>query len=95
MEYVLSPDPNIGPFESLVPRDVEALARNAGFEIAGRLGLQAVPQPEEIAFRTRNFGERWQRFAATCGKALGLLGALPGVESRRGRFRFLRLERRS
>ena len=58
VEYVLSPDPNIGPFEALAPRAVEELASAAGLVVEERIGLQAVPQPEEIAFRTRNFSAR-------------------------------------
>jgi len=92
VEYVLSPDPNIGPFESLDPRDVERLAMAAGFRVADRLGLQAAPQPEELAFRTRNFGAGAKKVAGAIGAALQLAEKLPGVQAARGRFRFLRLE---
>lgn len=93
VEYVLSPDPNIGPFESLEPRDVERMARDAGLEVADRLGLQAAPQPEELAFRTRNFPPRKRSLALGVGKVLQALERLPGVQATRGRFRFLRLRR--
>ncbi|QDU69185.1 nitroreductase family protein [Engelhardtia mirabilis] len=94
VEYVLSPDPNIGPFEAVDPRAIERLAHDAGFETVDRLGLQAAPQPEELAFRTRNFSERGKRLAGLVGSALGKLEQLPGVQSRFGRFQFLRLRRR-
>ena len=93
VEYVLSPDPNVGPFESLDPRALEAACRTAGLEVEARLGLQAVPQPEEIGFRTRNFSPRNRRLAAGVARVLGSLERLPGVQNARGRFRFLRLRR--
>ncbi len=95
VEYVLSPDPNIGPFESLAPKDVERLVANAGLRIEQRFGCQAVPQPEEIAFRTRNFGRRTKRIAAGLARALGHLENAPGVQSGLGRFQFWTLERQN
>ncbi|MCB9916107.1 MAG: nitroreductase family protein [Planctomycetes bacterium] len=89
VEYVLSPDPNIGPFEALEPGEVDALLARAGFVVEGRLGLQAVPQPEELEFRTRNFSPRARAVARFAARALGLLERLPGVQARRGRFQFV------
>ena len=93
VEYVLSPEPNIGPFESLDPKEVEAQCRAAGFAVAARFGAQAVPQPEEIEFRTRNFKPRSQRLARGLGRALRAVESLPGVAAARGRFQFLELAR--
>ncbi len=93
VEYVLSPDPNIGPFESLDPRSVEQLVQCAGLRIVRSLGLQAAPQPEEIEFRSRNFSQRSQGLARLAGRTLAKLEQLPGLQNRRGRFRFLLLER--
>jgi SAM-dependent methyltransferase len=93
VEYVLAPDPNIGPFEALAPRAVEALAREAGLVVEQRLGVQALPQPDEIAFRTRNFGPRARRVAAWLARALAGVERLPGLEARRGRFQYLLLRR--
>ncbi|MEM7309065.1 MAG: nitroreductase family protein [Planctomycetota bacterium] len=93
VEYVLSPDPNIGPFEPLDPAEVERLAAEAGLAVDERMTLQAVPQPEELAFRTRNFSPRGKKVAGAVGSALGWLERVPGVEHARGRFRFLRLRR--
>lgn len=95
VEYVLSPDPNIGPFESLAPAEVEGLAREAGLEVVDRLGLQAAPQPEEIAFRARNFGSRGRSLVQACGGALGLVDRLGFVRARWGRFQFVKLTRPS
>jgi len=94
VEYVLSPDPNIGPFESLDPGAVVAACRQAGLDVVARHGAQAVPQPEEIAFRTRNFSPRAQKLARGVGRLLGLVERLPGLQARRGRFQFLTLRRR-
>ena len=88
VEYVLSPDPNIGPFEALEVRDVESAAEAAGLALEAKLGLQAVPQPEEIEFRTRNFSSRGKALARFVGKLLGALERLPGVQARYGRFQF-------
>jgi nitroreductase len=89
VEYVLSPDPNIGPFETLLPAEVERLLFDAGLVIEQRLGLQAVPQPEEIEFRTRNFSPRARKLVKLAAGALSWLERLPGVQSRRGRFQFV------
>lgn len=93
VEYVLSPDPNIGPFESVDLGTIERLARAAGLEVVDRIGLQAAPEPEEIAFRTRNFSDRTKRLAELATGAMAGLARLGGIERRYGRFQFLRLRR--
>ena len=93
VEYVLAPDPNIGPFRSLDPRAVEELCARAGLKVVARHGSQAVPQIEEIEFRARNFSARSTRLARALGWTLAKLEKLPGLRSRRGRFQFVLLER--
>ena len=93
VEYVLAPDPNIGPFVSLEPAAVEKLCADAGLAIEDRLGCQAVPPKEEIEFRTRNFSRRAKETALATGWFLSKLEKLPTLESKRGRFQFLRLRR--
>ncbi|MEZ6014257.1 MAG: nitroreductase family protein [Planctomycetota bacterium] len=93
VEYVLSPDPNIGPFETLEPSAVEALAREAGFTIAGEFTAQAAPSPEEVEFRARNFSARTKRVARAAGTALRAALSLPGLRTRRARLRYLLLRR--
>ncbi len=93
VEYVLAPDPNIGPFVSLEPASVEKLCADAGFAIEGRLGCQAVPPKEEIEFRTRNFSQRAKDTALATGWVLSKIEKLPTLESKRGRFQFLLLRR--
>jgi nitroreductase len=91
VEYVLSPDPNIGPFEGLMPGEVERMCAEAGLSSSERIGCQAVPQPEEIEFRARNFSPRSRRCARWAGSLLSPLERLPFVRSRYGRFQFLKL----
>ncbi len=93
VEYVLAPDPNIGPFESLDIASVEAMCRNAGLKITARYGCQAVPPPEEIEFRSRNFSKRSRQLARAIGWCLDKLEKLPGLRTHRGRFQFLTLTR--
>jgi hypothetical protein len=94
VEYVLAPDPNIGPFESLEPADVERMCAGAGLAIGARHGAQAVPPRDEIEFRTRNFSTRGKDTARLAGWILSKIEKLPALESRRGRFQFLCLSRR-
>jgi nitroreductase len=94
VEYVLAPDPNIGPFESLEPADVERMCAAAGLAVEGRYGCQAVPPKEEIEFRTRNFSQRAKDTARAAGWLLSRIEKLPSLERRRGRFQFLCLRRR-
>jgi hypothetical protein len=91
---VLAPDPNIGPFEALAPAEVEGLVTGAGLVIEGRLGLQPVPQPEEIEFRSRNFSKVSRRLVGVAATVLGWLSRLPGIEARRGRFQFVAARKR-
>lgn len=93
VEYVLSPDPSIGPFAAL---DAEALVpalERHGLGLAARYGTQALPQPEELDFRTRNFPPRLRAGALALARGLRSLERLPGLESRRGRFQFLLFQR--
>lgn len=89
VEYALAPDPSIGPFEALLPAEVEEWIARAGLTVAGRLGLQAIPPREELEFRTRNFSRWTAALVRGLGRGLAPLERLPGVEGRWGRFRFL------
>ena len=93
VEYVLSPDPNIGPFRALDPAQVAREAATVGLRVVARHGAQAVPQPDEIAFRARNFSPRGRSVARFAGWTLAKIEKLPGLRSRRGRFQFLLLGR--
>ena len=86
---MLAPDPNIGPFEPLAPRDVSGWLSEAGLSEVGRLGAQPVPAPEEIEFRTRNMKGALGRGLRAMGSALGAAGSLPGLAGRYGRFQFV------
>ena len=93
VEYVLAPDPNIGPFESLEPAEVERMCASAGLAVEDRVGSQAVPPRDEIDFRTRNFSQRARDTARSAAWVLARMEKLPLLESKRGRFQFLCLRR--
>jgi nitroreductase/SAM-dependent methyltransferase len=92
VEYVLSPDPNIGPFQALAPAEVADACAAAGLRVVERLGLQAAPSPEELQFRARNFSPRSRRLVGGAGQLARAFERLPGIEARFGRFQFLLLE---
>lgn len=94
VEYVLAPDPSIGPFESLAPESVEELVTRAGFTIDARFAAHAAPPKSEIEFRTRNFGPGARRGVRAAAAVLRALASVPGVESSRGRFQYWRLVQR-
>jgi nitroreductase len=88
VEYVLAPDPSIGPFRSLRSRDVDAFTRSAGLHPAGSLGLHAVPPAEEVEFRTRNASDGARGLVRFGAGILRIGESLPGLRSARGRFQF-------
>ena len=93
VEYVLAPDPNLGPFEALAPGEVAELARRAGFRIVESIASDAVPARTEVAFRTRNMrgpGRLAVRAAVGLARAVA---AIPGVTALLGRTRVLVLEK--
>jgi len=91
VEYVLSPDPNIGPFETLDADEVLALAARAGLRQRGEFRTQPAPEPEEVEFRVRNFGPRARRLARCAAHGLRLVMRWPGLGRRRARLRYLLL----
>ena len=89
VEYVLSPDPNIGPFEPLRPGAVQQLAKDAGLEITARFGAQAAPPHEELDFRTRNMRPASGKILRGIAAMARAFEKIPGATSGRGRFQFL------
>ncbi len=89
VEYVLSPDPGIGPFQPLAPEHVQDLVSAAGLETAERFGTQPAPPPEEIEFRTRNMRPAAAAALRRAAAAARVVTRLPGADRRRGRFQFL------
>ena len=94
VEYVLAPDPNLGPWEALAPGEVRRLVEEAGLRVVESRASEAAPTRTEVEHRTRNMrGLRrsLMRGAAAAGRAAA---ALPGVAAGLGRSRALLLERR-
>lgn len=81
VEYVLAPDPNLGPFEACAPSAVDGWLRDAGFRVESAYADDVVPARAEVDFRTRNMPSllgRAVRGAVGLGR---LLGALPGMSA--------------
>jgi len=93
VEYVLAPDPNLGPFEALAPGEVDQLVQRAGFRIVQRLCEDAVPGSLELDHRTRNMRGLKRAFVRGAVGIGRVLAAIPGVTRLFGRTRTLILER--
>lgn len=94
VEYVLAPDPNMGPFEALPAGEVIALAGRAGLVVEAQEACEVVPSAGEVDHRTRNMGRARARCVRTVVAAARLVARLPGVASWLGRSRTLILKRR-
>lgn len=79
VEYVLAPDPNLGPYEALAPAQVERLIEAAGLRIAERRCADVVPAADEIDFRTRNMGRAKAMLVCVVVGFGRALAALPGM----------------
>ncbi len=93
VEYVLAPDPNLGPFQALSPGEVALLVQRSGFRVVESTAADAVPARTEVEFRTRNMrGVRRLMVRGVVG-VCRLLAAIPGVTALLGRTRTLVLQR--
>ncbi len=95
VEYVLAPEPHLGPFESLTVGAVEELVRDAGFRISGRSSVHALPGPTESAFRARNLHGPLALAGKLASGLSRVANSLPGVPALLGRLQFLCLEKPS
>ena len=93
VEYVLAPDPNLGPFEALDPGRVLEMVKAAGFVVESSEGSDVVPSASEVDFRTRNMGRMVANVVRGVVGLCRVLGRLPGVASAFGRSRTLILRR--
>jgi nitroreductase len=93
VEYVLAPDPNLGPFEALDPGEVLAMVAAAGLAIESDQAWDVVPPASEVDFRTRNMGAAKAKLIRTAVSCARLLERLPGIARWLGRSRTLVLHR--
>jgi SAM-dependent methyltransferase len=93
VEYVLAPDPNLGPWQAIPPAEVERLLGQAGLRVLAVEPRDAAPSQAETDHRTRNMrGAKRVLLRGAAAVARGL-GALPGVARLAGRTRRLICER--
>ena len=93
VEYVLAPDPNLGPFEALDPDQVLDMVKAAGFVVESSQATDVVPSASEVDFRTRNMGGLAARVVRAVVGLCRVLGRSPGVARWLGRSRTLILRR--
>ncbi len=93
VEYVLAPEPHLGPFESLARPEVLRLVRAAGFREVGRRGVNVLPDPKEAAFRSRNLRGPLAAVGKLASGLARVADAIPGAPSTLGRLQFLCLEK--
>jgi len=95
VEYVLAPEPHLGPFDALTHREVKTLLDHTSLRVSKRRAVHALPSAEESTFRSRNL----RGPLAVCGKlaagCASVVDKLPGAASLFGRLQFLCLEKPS
>lgn len=91
VEYVLAPDPNLGPFEALHPRVVGELVRDAGLELDTAWREDVVPSKTEVDFRTRNMSAAKGGLLRGLTAATRAVGNLPPVAAAFARTRTMAL----
>ena len=95
VEYVVAPEPHLGPFEPLTRSAVMGLVREAGLSVVDGLSHGVLPGPDEAGFRSRNLG-RAARAAARAVAALSPVAeSIPGLARAIGRLQFLCLKKPS
>jgi nitroreductase/SAM-dependent methyltransferase len=95
VEYVLAPEPHLGPFQALDSSEVFELVKQVGFKVTAKHAVHALPSASESEFRTRNLKGPLAltgKVAALCARAAD---SLPGIASTFGRLQFLCLEKPS
>lgn len=93
VEYVLAPDPGIGPFRALRFGELQAECAAAGLVVDDRMGAQLAPPRAELEFRTRNFGAGARQLAAALSAPGRLLEGVAPLARGFGRFQCVRFVR--
>lgn len=61
VEYILAPDPSLGPFKPLDPAQVRAMCRQGGLVLERDRRLFPLPPADEVRHRVRNFSEPFKK----------------------------------
>lgn len=93
VEYVLAPDPGIGPFRALRWSALERECAAAGLAAVDRMAAQVAPPHSELAFRTRNFGAAAKHLATVLSAPGRLLEGVAPLARAFGRFQCARFVR--
>jgi nitroreductase/SAM-dependent methyltransferase len=93
VEYILAPDPSIGPFEPLDAARVGDMLQAAGFRVMRSIGYHACPPRAEFAWRLRNRKGLYKSLMSPAVWLAERLNRMGGLCNRRGRLQFVLAER--
>lgn len=95
VEYVVAPEPHLGPFQPLGRSAVMRLVREAGFRVVAGTSRGVLPGSDEASFRSRNLGRSARAIARAVAALSPVAEAVPGLARLFGRLQFLCLEKPS
>ncbi|MFN0205435.1 MAG: nitroreductase family protein [Planctomycetota bacterium] len=95
VEYILAPDPSIGPFEPLSEAEVRQLLQKAGFKTLAKIGYHALPPKPELEWRFRNKTGFLKKVLTSLGSVAHRVNQMQGLLRSRGRLQFVKVERPS
>jgi nitroreductase/SAM-dependent methyltransferase len=94
VQYALATDPSLGPFTALLPAEVDALARAAGFGVEHTHSVFPLPPEDEARHRVRSFHNVLGGLQYPIGAAYRLTAPLHRALAPLGKIRFLTLRKR-
>ena len=93
VQYVLAPDPSLGPFTPLASAEVDALVRDAGFTVEHTHRALPLPPPDEAQHRVRSFHNALSALQYPVAATYRVTQPLHQRLGRLGKIRFLTLRK--